>query len=204
VRWINVLELPAKFENILIPTACLGSYGTQLWLGSLWPIVFLLVVAAGSVGWEFIQPNEPHLTRVQANRAALLAGVQRVLPLVLALTFLLVPSTSTRIFETFLCDRIEFRTGEVRRYLRNDLSLDCDADEYRTTQRTALAMMIIWPVGTPVLYSVLLWASREALGSKVPTELSRATAFLYGDYVLSSFWWEPFEMCRKLTVVRHL
>jgi|EP00966_Prymnesium_polylepis_P113556 hypothetical protein len=42
----------------------------------------------------------------------------------------------------------------------------------------------------PVLYSSLLWASRDALRSGNPSALSEATAFLSGDYALHAFFWE--------------
>ena len=53
------------------------------------------------------------------------------MPLVLILTFTLVPSISTRIFKTFLCDRFEFSDdpqgqGTFRLYLHDDLSVRCD------------------------------------------------------------------------------
>jgi hypothetical protein len=47
----------------------------------------------------------------------------------------------------------------------------------------------------------LLFACREALVSEIPTALSRATAFLSDDYVISAFWWESLELCRKLVLV---
>eukprot|EP00966_Prymnesium_polylepis_P167601 3874359-Prymnesium_polylepis.3 len=43
-------------------------------------------------------------------------------------------------------------------------------------------MLVVWPVGIPVLYAMLLWASREALRTGIPTSLSRATAFLSEDF----------------------
>ena len=52
----------------------------------------------------------------------------------------------------------------------------------------------------PLLYALLLWASRDALRSGIPTSLSRATAFLSDDYSATAFWWEPLEMCRKLVL----
>jgi len=51
-----------------------------------------------------------------------------------------------------------------------------------------------------VLYVCLLWASRKALLSGKPSTLSRATAFLSTEYTTSASWWEPVEMCRKLTL----
>jgi hypothetical protein len=64
-------------------------------------------------------------------------------------------------------------------------------------------MLAIWPVGTPLVYALFLWMSRDALRTGVPTTLSRATAFLSGDYKASVWWWEPFEMMRKLSLSIH-
>ena len=55
-------------------------------------------------------------------------------------------------------------------------------------------------MAVPVLYILLLLASRRAILNSIPTELSRASAFLWGDYVRLAFWWEPIEMCRKLVL----
>jgi hypothetical protein len=52
----------------------------------------------------------------------------------------------------------------------------------------------------PALYAWLLWASRDALLTGVSTPLASATAFLSGDYKSTAYWWEPVEMCRKLTL----
>jgi hypothetical protein len=91
-----------------------------------------------------------------------------------------------------------------RRYLYANLALSCDSKEYQTTQATAFAMLALWPVGAPLLYAALLWASRDALRTGTPTSLIRATAFLSDDfcysYRLPLGWWEPLEMCRKLTL----
>jgi hypothetical protein len=81
------------------------------------------------------------------------AGIQQTLPFVLFVTFVFVPSTATQIFKTFRCrsfvtDDVGFTT---RRYLHDDATLDCDTDQYVTVQTAAFVMMIIWPVGTPLL-----------------------------------------------------
>jgi len=134
----------------------------------------------------------------------IVAGLQRVLPLALGLTFLVLPSTSTRAFRTFLCEKIIYHDpSETRRYLAADLALSCESDEYEITRRVAISMLVLWPVLTPLLYTVLLWASRDAFRTGVSTSLSRTTAFLYGDYradVGIIFMWEPLEMCRKLVL----
>ena len=40
----------------------------------------------------------------------------------------------------------------------------------------------------------------STLAMRTPTALSRATAFLWGDYTAAAYCWEPLEMCRKLTL----
>jgi hypothetical protein len=52
----------------------------------------------------------------------------------------------------------------------------------------------------PLLYVLLLWASRDALRTGIPTSLSGSTAFLSAGYTAHAFFWEPFEMCRKLAL----
>eukprot|EP00966_Prymnesium_polylepis_P327961 7383782-Prymnesium_polylepis.1 len=70
----------------------------------------------------------------------------------------------------------------IRRYLSDDFSLNCDSGEYSTTRHVALFAIGLWPVGTPLLYTLLLWACRDAIRTGRPTPMSRATAFLSEDY----------------------
>jgi hypothetical protein len=88
----------------------------------------------------------------------------------------------------------------MRRYLLADLTLRCDSPKYESTRTTAIVMIIVWPVGIPLLYMVLLWSTRRAIRTHVPNPLSRATSFLWADYTTAAFWWEPLEMCRKLAL----
>ena len=53
--------------------------------------------------------------------------------------------------------------------------------------------------GVPATYALLLWASRKAIRQGKRTALTRATAFLYADYDVYAYYWEPIEMCRKVS-----
>eukprot|EP00966_Prymnesium_polylepis_P262595 6065680-Prymnesium_polylepis.2 len=197
---------------MVIPSACFGSYRMRLLIGSCWPIVLLFSATIALVARELYRNRLKRstyqvktafvLSLSHTHRQAVQTGLQRSLPLILVATFVLVPSTATRIFMTFLCDEIEIdaQPREMRRYLHDDLALSCDGSEYTATRSVALAFLIIWPLGTPVLYIMLLMASREALQAGTRTALSRATDFLSADYRAGVFWWEPVEMCRKLTL----
>eukprot|EP00966_Prymnesium_polylepis_P301127 6958037-Prymnesium_polylepis.1 len=80
--------------------------------------------------------------------------------------------------------------------------MNCDAPEYSAARNVAFAMIMVWPVGTSVLYSLLLFASREAILTGRRTSLSNAVAFLADDYqaVPHGFMWEVIEMNRKLVL----
>ena len=43
------------------------------------------------------------------------------------ITYLVFPFTVTTIFDTFKCEEFHLGTGEVRKFLMKDLSLDCEA-----------------------------------------------------------------------------
>jgi hypothetical protein len=228
-RLLHLLEYMAHLGiDMAIPGACLGSYEKRLVLVSCWPIVLLLLVAVAYAGKEVAQQQlgkslpviasrgtrraavrvlKPrHLTR----RAAVTSGLRKALPLTLLITFILVPSTATTIFKTFLCipfqysysdkDQVGVDDMSVRRYMFDDVSVRCGSDEYTAMRRTALVFTALWPIGVPAVYLMLLWASHDAIRDGTPSSLSRATAFLWEDYAPRWFWWEPIEMCRKLAL----
>jgi len=132
--------------------------------------------------------------------AAVRAGLQKSLPIMLLVTFLLVPSTATRIFKTFSCIAFEYDDLVTREYLLDDLRIRCHSDEHVRTRTAAIAMLFFWPVGTPCMYAVLLWWARRESQEGRAKALVRATAFLSDDYTPNSFWWEPVELCFKLTL----
>ena len=204
-RWINLVELPSDFGfDMIVPGSCFGSYNRRLLIHSSWPIVLVLAIIACFTVRELAKSRRSNdyqqMSALRGVRGAMLSGLQRALPFVLFITFLLVPSTATQVFKAFLCDPVEYNATVTQRFLHDDLSISCDSSEYDTTVRTAVAMLIVWPLGTPLLYGVLLALSRDALREGTSTPLSLATAFLSGDYAREVYWWELVEMCRKLAL----
>ena len=189
----------------------------RLLIGSCWPILFVSGVTIIRVGYELSRDcwslsDRTLIAPARHPLAAARAGVESTLPLLLVVTFIFVPSTTTMIFKTFLCDRIEYDDGVTRRYLSDDLALQCDSDEHHMTRNVASLLILVWPVGVPLLYLLLLWYNREGLRAGAQTTTCRAIAFLsdshsseYQSLGYGCFWWEPLEMCRKLAVtgVRH-
>ena len=73
--------------------------------------------------------------------------------------FLIYPSTSAAIFATFQCEELSDGT----RWLRADLSINCDSTVHAGFSIYAALMILVYPIGTPALYYVLLQRSRAAL-----------------------------------------
>ena len=86
------------------------------------------------------------------------------------LIFLIYPSNSAAILSFFQC----FPVDDGHSYLRRDFSIDCDGDAHRAMTYYALAMVLIYPLGVPLLY----WATFRAHGSALrmlrSTELLRS------------------------------
>ncbi|CAN0479076.1 unnamed protein product, partial [Discosporangium mesarthrocarpum] len=73
-------------------------------------------------------------------------------------------SVSTVIFKTFSCDTI---ADTNKRYLREDYSISCDTKEYQGYRVYASIMVLVYPVGIPLLYFWILWRNRSKLNPKL-------------------------------------
>jgi hypothetical protein len=116
-RWIRLMELPNQLGvNLFIPQRCLGSYRRQLLFTCFWPICFVLGTLICRVSWVLAKDHigaQPIMEGSRGNAAAVRAGlvterllqsqvvrrgVLETLPTLMVVTFLVVPTTSTRIF----------------------------------------------------------------------------------------------------------
>ncbi len=77
--------------------------------------------------------------------------------------YIVLPSTSSKCFASFRCDPYEVGDGDVEYYLAVDHSINCSSAQYRSLFATALLFILIYPIGVPLLYGVLLWRDRKDL-----------------------------------------
>ena len=203
-EWAAVLRWPEFLGlNLFIPGGCYGSYLNRLLVSAFWPIALIGLIILGCVvyvGGRRVRAREP-LDR-EGWRAVLTTALLRALPPCLIVTFVCVPMASMRILRTFTCLHftVDDITGEGATYLADDLSISCDSPEYKEVEAWAIGLLFLWPLGVPALYACLLWKCRNAIRTRRPNRLSRATIFLWGDYETRCFWWEPFEILRRLTL----
>jgi hypothetical protein len=81
----------------------------------------------------------------------------------IAMTFLIYSTVSTVIFQTFACDPTDDDAKVKLSYLRADYSVQCGTDEHKLYKAYAAVMMLIYPIGIPLLYTWLLWRQRHKL-----------------------------------------
>ena len=97
--------------------------------------------------------------------------------------------------QAFDCEMFNDGRHKISR-LRADFSLVCSVDghekqEYTRLKILATLVVIMYPIGVPVLYAVLLFSSRR-------TRLAGVLSFLTSHYRASFFYWELVETAKKL------
>ena len=84
--------------------------------------------------------------------------------------------------------------------MRQDASVECGSDDHGSITDVATGFIVLWPVGSLVLFTSLLAACYKPLQAKSPNALTRATAFLHREYEKTWYWWEAVELARKLVL----
>ena len=91
---------------------------------------------------------------------------RRVLPLILVLLFAFVPSVSSILFYSFVCDAFKYddNTSTSELFLHVDPRIRCSQDDLRYAQVmvTFWCLVWIWPIGVPLLWAVLVRNSSPA------------------------------------------
>ena len=86
------------------------------------------------------------------------------------LTYLVLPSVTTTIFQIFPCVNLdpynEDGSGSDL-YLRADLDISCTSDYYYDGVAYASIMIIIYPIGIPLLYFYFLYNSRVSIAQRI-------------------------------------
>ncbi|CAB1103690.1 unnamed protein product [Ectocarpus sp. CCAP 1310/34] len=161
LSWVDVVNLDVGqvfTASCLLPSV---SFYQRLLLTTLTPIGLGCVLVL--THWMAKQRAGIGSASVLARRAAW----SRHMAAGLLLTFLVFTSTSTMAFKTFPCDD-EAVEGES--YLRADYSLSCKTDKHMYFRIYAGIMILVYPIGIPLLYAFILWINRESLNPRVRSE----------------------------------
>ncbi len=87
----------------------------------------------------------------------------------LLLTFLVIVTASSALIQFFKCDSFKIpkidrhKSIKRERYLFADYSIDCDSERYLSVKPFAVVMILVYPIGIPMLYFTMLFQNREML-----------------------------------------
>ena len=82
------------------------------------------------------------------------------------LTYLVLPSVTTTIFQAFICTNIDPNNEDNSQYdwyLTADMSISCQSDEYYSWLPYVVVMIIIYPIGIPAIYFCFLYYNKEEI-----------------------------------------
>ena len=136
-----------------------------------------------------------------------LRGLLMSIPAQLFILFCMTPGVSAAIFASWSCVEYEEDSAAGTRvsYLRTDVRVRCTGDGYTSDEHDdikalAAVLLVLWPVGIPLLFLALLRAVRKVIAAHTMSPLSLATNFLHSEYQVHAFWFEPVTLLRRLII----
>ncbi len=190
-RFLDFLEVFNFDLGWIVSTGCVVDvdFHDRLLISTVSPMVGLLL-----------------LTGIYAAAARINRGsteiLQRVwhkhVSMVLLLTFLVYASVSSVLFKTFACENLE----DGKNYLRADYRIECDSSKHKAFMGYAGFMILLYTVGIPALYVVLLFRDSDVLKREQPDRegLRRIapTSGLWTPYKPSAYYFEVIECGRRI------
>ena len=101
----------------------------------------------------------------------------------------------TGVFLSFNCRPFEedASAGTNRYFITADLSVECSGSSYKSLVLLATLLILLWPVGVPATFAVLLWRCRRSIATHQPSPMSRAVGFLYSELRDDFYMWEVLQ-----------
>ncbi|CAM9420392.1 unnamed protein product, partial [Hapterophycus canaliculatus] len=112
----------------------------------------------------------------------------------LLVTFLVYSSVSSMVFQTFACETLD----DIE-YLRADYRIHCTDAKHKAFEVYAGIMVLVYPVGIPLFYTVLLFQHRDVLANADEDKtVAQPIAGLWEAYRPERFYYEVVECGRRI------
>ncbi|CAM9138813.1 unnamed protein product, partial [Hapterophycus canaliculatus] len=175
----------ATAAGCVLPTA---DFHDRLLVITLWPLAvvgFLAVTYRIAVIRNGVAGNNGVVDKIRYKHQTAL----------LLLTFLVYSSVSSMVFQTYACETLD---DEIE-YLRADYRIRCTGAKHKAFELYAGFMVVIYPVGIPLLYAILLYRRRDIL-SDVHADKAAAQPIssLWEPYRPERFYYEVIECGRRI------
>jgi hypothetical protein len=170
---INVVEI---FQLGCVP---LWDFHASVVFVCMLPLCIGVMFAAGAMAVSYRVPNRKRRTELYGH----------IIYWFLMLLYCVYPSLTYFVFQVFQCEAFD----DGSKLLRADYSIDCDSDVHSKYVAFAGCMIVVYPVGVPLLYLAALWSHKEEVSDAQLRESSYAKskhlAFFYADYRPQFWWW---------------
>ena len=158
-------------------------------LGPLIALAYLGATYAFAVVKTRRQPLRASPTHVSRANARERVDTEHMSALLL-LSFLVYSSASSSVFRMFACEHLD----DENEYLRADYRILCTDDKHHALQIFAGIMVLVYPVGIPLMYAILLYRLRGVLRTGGPARLNSPSALtirtLWAPYRPSCYFYE--------------
>jgi hypothetical protein len=133
----------------------------------------------------------------------------------LVFTYLILPSTATKIFQVFSCQDVDPDddvSGDDE-YMTVDYSVSCSSSKYHFGFAWAIASILVYPIGVPAYYFYVLYTNKESIQSgegvaiktvQTPSTLNhvsqrlKSILLLFEAYEPRYWYWEVIETTKRL------
>eukprot|EP00966_Prymnesium_polylepis_P228427 5286745-Prymnesium_polylepis.2 len=95
------------------------------------------------------------------------------------------------------CVEYEYSKTENHYFLRRELTVRCDSEEHRSITDVACVFLVIWPVGSVLLFFYLAMRARARLLNRMTDSFVRATSFLHRDLKPEAWFWAALELLHR-------
>ncbi|CAN0412863.1 unnamed protein product, partial [Hapterophycus canaliculatus] len=113
----------------------------------------------------------------------------------LLLTFLVYSSVSSTVFQTFACETLD----DGIEYLRADYRIHCSDAKHEAIEIYAGIMVLVYPLGIPLLYAVMLYQRRDVLSDAGGDQTTaQPISSLWEPYRPERFYYELVECARRI------
>jgi len=174
------------------------NYTKEMVAATLGPIVFVAIVCLYyliSSALCALKSKEDQVNRSHRYTHAFLVT-----------TYIVIIGSSTKPIHYFKCEEYALPDGSHERYLSADVSIDCDGDEWEAYSKYAAVMILVYPVGIPLMYYVMIYRQRRILSDEALVEAERANGsptighldFLVAPYKSEHYNFEVLETVRRL------
>ena len=122
--------------------------------------------------------------------------------------------TSQTVTQSFFCQEFDAVTASqvqntnttayhhsVERFLKADMTISCDDRRYKWLHRYGQLMVLVYPVGVPLITLLLLYKRRRIIEHRKSREgpkSLRGLSFLFRMYRVEDWWMAPVDMARRL------